>query len=206
MTSSPAPAGADLRPWRRWYALAAAVAVLGVLVGMLLFAARARVWIDEFPDPGSRHLAGEAIPLDLRAGEPVVLYTSPTDPVDLFCTGEVAGAEVDVFGVDYTFTFFSGQRSWAAHSEIVSDRTGTGSLRCTGPAGVTLAIAQVPDNGHLLRILGGGIVLGAIPAVLGVVGGVVLAVRVTRRRRAHREELPADDRTPVVERVRDYQA
>jgi hypothetical protein len=191
MTSSPAPAPAtaDVRPRRRWFAIAAAVAVLGLLVGGLLFAARVRVWIDEFPDPAGRYQAGEAIPLDLRAGEPVVLYTSPTDPVDLFCTGEVAGAEVEVFEVDYTFTFFSGQRSWAAHSELVSDRTGTGSLECAGPAGVTLAIAQVPDNGHLLRILGGGIVLGAVPAVLGVVGGVVLTVRVARRRRAHRQEL-----------------
>jgi hypothetical protein len=191
MTSSNAAtrSAAGLRPRRRWYAVAAAIAVAGVLVGVLVLVARVRVWIDEFPDLGEHHRSGQPIPVELRAGEPVVLYTSPTDPVVLSCTGEVGGAGVTVTEVSYTFTFFSGQRSWAAHSEITSDRAGTGSVTCTGSAAVTLAVGEVPDNGRLLRILGGGIALGAVPAVLGVAGGAVLAVRVARRRRAHRRAL-----------------
>ena len=108
-----------LRPRRRWYGLAAAVAVLGLILGIVLLVVRIRVWTDEFPTLGGSFRPGETVSVDLRADTPVVLYVSPTESVyDVACSAEGA----DAVEVSYTFTFFSGGRSWAAHSEIVADR------------------------------------------------------------------------------------
>lgn len=182
---------ADLRPRGRWYAVAALVAVLGVVVGLVVLFARLRAWTGEFPQLGAHHRAGQSIPLTLRAGEPVVLYVSPDAFTSLRCEGEVAGSPVTVAEVRDTFTFFSGGQPWEAKLEIGSDVAGAGSLTCTGSPTVTLAIGEKPDNGRLLRILAVGIGMSAVPAVLGLGGGTALAVGVARRRRAHRRALAA---------------
>jgi hypothetical protein len=181
----------DLRPRRRWYAVAAVIAAVGVAVGVLVLLARVRAWTDEFPQLGAHQRPGQAIPVDLRAGGPVVLYVSPDVDTSLRCSGEVAGTPVTVSEMSDTFTFFSGGRAWAAQLEIGSDVTGAGSVTCTGSPTLTLAIGEPPDNGRLLRILGVGIGLSAVPAVLGLGGGTTLAVGVARRRRAHRRALAA---------------
>jgi hypothetical protein len=175
-----------VKPRRRWYALAAAVAVLGIAIGAALLVWRIQVWTDAFPDLGETFSPDQTVSVDLPADRTVVLYVSPTDPVELSCTGEVAGTPVDFVPPSYTFTFFSGGQSWAATYEITADTAGPATLACTGAPLAELAVGDKPDNGRLLGLMGKGIAISATPVVLGVVGGIVLAVGVARRRRAAR--------------------
>ncbi len=178
----------ELRPRGRWYAVAAAVAVVGVAVGVVVFLTQLRSWTEQFPELGQHFRAGETVPVDLRVDETVVLYVSPSDPAVVSCAGDVAGVRFEVTEPSYTFTFFSGGRSWAATLEITSDVTGTGGLRCTGSGAVVLAVGEKPDNGRLLRNLALRIAISAVPVVIGLGAAAALFIGVARRRRAHRRE------------------
>jgi hypothetical protein len=184
---------ADLRPHRRWYAVAVAVAVLGLLAAAAVLSVTIRAWSTGFPTLGSPFRGGESVEVDLRAGQPAVLYVSPdTATFNGRCTAELAGADVAVTEVSYTFTFFSGGRTWAARYEILADRDGRARLTCmpaAGTGGPLLATGDKPDNPRLLRGLAGSVAAGVSTALLGLVGGGVLALVIAKRRGSYRRRL-----------------
>ncbi|GAA4735312.1 hypothetical protein [Phytohabitans rumicis] len=177
-------------PGRRWYAVAGGAALLGVAASGALLVTGILSWIEDFPALGDRFRGGESVRVDLRAGQPAVLYVSPdTASYDWRCTGTMAGAPVAVTEAPYTFTFFSGGRTWAARYELRADRDGSVDLTCA-PAAQTrsalLAVGEEPDNGRLLRKLATTVAASGAAAVLGLAVGGVLTVVVWRRRRAYR--------------------
>jgi hypothetical protein len=180
----------QLRPSRRWYAVAVAVAVLGLLAAAVLLATGIRSWSGDFPTLGDHFRSGESVPVDLRAGQPAVLYVSPdTAAFDWRCTADLPGSQVAITKAPYTFTFFSAGRTWAARYEIQADKDGRAQLTCVAIAGTgtpLLAVGDQPDNAHLVRELVSTIAAGACAALLGLALGGTLAMIVARRRRAHR--------------------
>jgi hypothetical protein len=178
-------------PGRWWYVVAGAVTVAGLVVAAVVLVTGIRSWLDGFPDLGGRFRDGEAVRVDLRAGQPVVLYVSPdTATTDYACTGEVAGAPVVVAEVSYTFTFPDrGFQTWAARYEMVSERTGSGQLTCTSATGRSadlLAVGDKPDNGRLLRIMATTVGLSGGAALVGLATGGVITLVAWRRRKAYR--------------------
>ncbi|GFJ94835.1 hypothetical protein [Phytohabitans rumicis] len=138
-------------PGRRWYAVAGGAALLGVAASGALLVTGILSWIEDFPALGDRFRGGESVRVDLRAGQPAVLYVSPdTASYDWRCTGTMAGAPVAVTEAPYTFTFFSGGRTWAARYELRADRDGSVDLTCA-PAAQTrsalLAVGRSPTTG-----------------------------------------------------------
>jgi hypothetical protein len=174
-------------PGRRWYAVAGAIAVGGLLVASAVLGIGIRSWLGDFPKLGEHFQVDETARVDLVAGQPSVLYTSPEAPAAaLNCSAELAVASVAVTETPYTFTFFSGGRTWASRYELRATRDGRAFVTCTSPTGAqpTLAVGDKPDNSRLLARLAGTIALGAIPALLGLALGGTLALVVARRRRA----------------------
>src|SRR5687767_12189163 len=94
-------------PARYGYVVAGAVAVLALLAAVAVLVVGIRSWTGDFPTLGRHFRAGESARLELRAGEPAVLYVSPdTATFDGRCTGEVAGSPITVTEASDTFTFF----------------------------------------------------------------------------------------------------
>ena len=201
----PAVSLADLNqppPSRRWYAVAVVVAVLGLLASAAVLATGIRSWIGDFPALGGHFRSDESVHVDLRAGQPVVLYVSPdTAPLDWQCTAELAGSQVAITETPYTFTFFSGGRSWAARYEVQAERDGRAQLTCVATAGTDaslLAVGDKPDNSHLLRKLAGTIAAGMCTALLGLALGGTLALVVRKRRKAHRSSAGPGLARPMI--------
>jgi hypothetical protein len=146
-----------------------------------------RSWTDEFPTLGAPVRGGEAVRAELRANQPAVLYVSPdTSTSEWRCTGDVGGSPVAVSEAPYTFTFFSGGRTWAARYEIRADRDGVARLTCSavsGSGGQLLAVGEQPDNARLVRKLVTTIVAGACVGLLGLGLGGTIAVLVRKRRK-----------------------
>lgn len=175
------------RPGRGWYAVAGVVAVLGLMASVAVLAAGIWSWVGDFPTLGAQFRDGESVRVHLEAGRPAVLYVSPDTSASVWrCTGEVAGSPVAVTEAPYTFTFFSGGRTWAARYEIRAERAGSARLTCsalTGAGTARLAVGDKPDNSHLIRKLAGTIAAGACVAVLGLGVGGALALVVRKRRK-----------------------
>lgn len=176
-------------PSRSWYAMAGVVTVLGLAAAVAVLVTGMRSWYDALPDLGQTFRDGETVPVELRAGEKVILYVSPESaPASFICSGKVADSPISTTEAK-TFTFFRGFETWAARYELVADATGTAQLRCTAPTGLgakMLAVGEVPDNGRLLRIMGTTFAVTAGATVLSIVAGGLTVLFVWRRRRASR--------------------
>jgi hypothetical protein len=174
------------RPGRGWFAVAGAVALLGLVAAAVVLIVGIRSWTDEFPTLGAPVRSGEAVQAELRANQPAVLYVSPdTSTSEWRCTGDVAGSPVAVSEAPYTFTFFSGGRTWAARYEIRADRAGVARLTCSAVpgSGSLLAVGEQPDNARLVRKLVTTIVAGACVGLFGLGLGGTIAVLVRKRRK-----------------------
>jgi hypothetical protein len=173
-------------PGRRWYVVAGAIAVGSLLIASAVLVIGIRSWLGDFPKLGEHFQVDETARVDLVAGQSSVLYTSPEAPgAALNCSAELALASVAVTETPYTFTFFSGGRSWAARYELRPTLDGRAFVTCTSPTGAqpTLAVGDKPDNSRLLAKLAGTIALGGFTALLGLALGGTLAFYIRRRRK-----------------------
>ncbi len=69
----------ELRPRGRWYAVAAAVAVVGVAVGVVVFLTQLRSWTEQFPRLGllrnlALRIAISAVPVVIGLGAAAALF------------------------------------------------------------------------------------------------------------------------------------
>jgi hypothetical protein len=176
----------NIEPSRRWYYVAAAIALAGVVAGAALGIPHLVAFFNAFPALGEPFRSGQPTTVDLRSNDTVVIYVSPSTAGDgVSCTSDDV-----VTPVSDTFTFFSDGRSWAAAYEVAAitgTEGGASKLTCTDAYGEALfAIGQgKPDNAGPLRELAAALGFGLVlPCVALGAAGILIAVVLRRRNSA----------------------
>jgi hypothetical protein len=189
-----------LRPRRAWYAVSVVIVVLGVLVGVGLFALGLVSAIRGLPKTTSEFESGPPLVLHLSAGRKSAIYldsgASPPGAIDSQCSGRAEGdGSIDVQPTSYNFDFSSGRRHWRLLYTVEVSQDGRYELDCrpTDPTVETAhyAVGEDPKIGGFMAKLFGGIgALLGVPCLALVVGGV-LALVVALRRNGQKKRLQA---------------
>jgi hypothetical protein len=197
----------QLRPRRAWYAVAGAIALVGVLAGVALamlaikgFGSLSSAFpgpIAEFDAtvPATVHLTAAKRWAVLAEGQPVSPSASPPavparPSVSAQCTGRALdGGTVDVVPATYTFFTSADGRTWYVLYQVRVSQDGRYEFSCTSDDPVRYAVGEAPDVTGLLATMLGGFAgtFGAIacPAV-GILGATVIIVLTAVRRNANR--------------------
>ncbi|MFE1832177.1 hypothetical protein [Streptomyces yangpuensis] len=178
----------ELRPSRRWYAAAGAIAVVLILMGVVIGAFRFGNAIDSV-DTDHPFANGDVVTLRLEPGsertiwirdeefgpsaDPRCSITGPGDPV-------LTDPGVDVF--------LTRDETWNPLHAIDVPQAGDYEVTCSSDARSKYAIG---DSGGLFAFTG-WLVLAIGLAVLGVTGCAVIALVTAVRRSRHRKELLAE--------------
>lgn len=174
----------DIRPSRRWYHIAIAIVLLGVLTGAAVGIPYLLAFFNAFPTLDDPFRSRQPTTVELRGGHPAVIYVSPdTAGGGVSCT---SGADITVMPVTYTFTFFSDWQSWAAAYEVTAAENGTYDVTCTDTVGdAVFAVGDDrPDNASLLRKLAAALIFGLVLPCVALAAGGILFAAVLRRRSA----------------------
>ncbi|MFJ3876763.1 hypothetical protein ACIPW5_04820 [Streptomyces sp. NPDC090077] len=189
-TSARTPA-AELRPGRRWYAAAGAIAAVLIVAGAAIGAFRFDSAIDAV-DTDHRFANGDVVTLGLEPGsgksiwirdeefgpaaDPKCSITGPGDP-------RLTDPGIDVF--------LTRDETWNPLHTIDVPRAGDYTVTCSSDADSAYAIG---DSGGLFTLAGWLVVAVALP-VLGITTGTVLALVTAFRRHRHRKRLRAGHHT-----------
>lgn len=181
----------ELRPRRRWFVVAGAVAATGVVAGVLVFALGIVALVKGIPDLGQRFGNGEPVTVRMSAGETRTIYgTGNTFDVECFSSRASEG-RVTVSRGAYAFSFSSGGPTWHALYEVSVIRPGSYTLVCNGNDSM-FAIGDPPNIGRFFGAIFGSILaLVGLPG-MGVLGGAIIAIVVGVRRNGHRKRLLAE--------------
>jgi hypothetical protein len=176
--------GSEIRPNRRWYHVAIAIALVGVLAGAAVGIPYLVAFFNAFPTLGEPFRSGQPTRVDLRSAGTAMIYVTPdTARAGVSCT---SGTGAIVAPAD-TFTFLSDWQSWAAVYEVTAFESGAYEVTCTDTYGDAVWFAAAegrPDNAAILRKLAAALAFGLVlPCVALAAGGILFAVTLRRRAR-----------------------
>ena len=189
----------QLRPGRVWYVVAAAIVVLGVCVGMGVFALGMTSFISGLPAMEQRFESGSATEMRLSADKKWAVYVSvpegesgPALAAAADCTGSGDG-EITLSRNRANINIGANGEQWQLAYNVTVDQTGTYRLECafgdeSVGQGSEFAIGEAIDLGAFGTLFGSiGALLGA-PCLALLVGGVIALVAAVRRS-SHRKRL-----------------
>ncbi|MEU9088485.1 hypothetical protein [Streptomyces sp. NPDC048357] len=176
----------ELRPGRHWYATAAAIAVLLIVVGAAIGAYRFSKAIDSV-DTGNQFANGDTVTLRLEPGSEKTIWVkypgrSPGPECDI--TGPGAPGLTDP-GAD---VFLTRDETWMPLHTIDVPRAGDYRVTCSSQA---LSRYAIGDSGGLVAFAG-WLMLAILLPMLGISICVVIVLVTAFRRRGHRKRLLAE--------------
>jgi hypothetical protein len=185
----PGPVDGAVRPSGWWYAVAAAAALTGIIVGVVVIGSGWSRYVDRIEgftrgdvpvtlevriaDTGGYSIYHEypGVADQPLAPEPDVSVTDPS------------GAEVELDRYDSTITYDDGGHEGEGIWTFDADEPGVYEVTATGDTGTAIAVGRGLGRGVISAVVG-GIVVGLGGIVVGGVLAIVLAVRRGRSRRA----------------------
>lgn len=178
----------ELRPSRRWYATAGAVAFVLIVMGVAIGVFRFNNAIDAV-DTDHRFANGDIVTLRLDPGSETTIWIRDEE------LGPSANPKCSITGPDepsLTYpgvdVFLSREETWNPLYAIDVPRTGDYQITCSSHASSTYAIG---DSGGLFALAGWLILAVSLP-ILGITIGAVIALVTAFRRRRHRKQLLAE--------------
>ncbi|MGH3735097.1 MAG: hypothetical protein ACRDT6_05685 [Micromonosporaceae bacterium] len=199
----------ELRPGRGGYWIAAAIAVLGMILGCAGAVLGGFSLAGEVPKMTQEFRVGESATVKLEAGKEWAVYvdnpalrgsnrtgTSALPEVECSGTASGGGGEITLTEPSGNFTFGDNRRYWQLVYEVKVDKTGSYHIEC----GTSDSMLRDPTFGVGPALDPGGIVakvFGSLGALLGIpclgfiVAGV-LAMVVGLRRSSHKKRLQAE--------------
>ncbi|MQA85954.1 MAG: hypothetical protein GEV03_15335 [Streptosporangiales bacterium] len=188
---------AELRPRRRWYVVAGAIAGVLVLAGVGGFAYGLATAVTE-GDLGKRFRAGETVTVRLAPEPQPAIYVAESEgpAPDAECAvTSTSGGNARVSRPDYAFEVTRDGVSWDLRYVIDVTAAGNYQVVCRPSAGDVAATYRIGEAPRMARFFGGlfgGLAsLFVLPAIGVLAGGVMVAV-VAIRRNDHRRRLQAD--------------
>ncbi|MFI7007780.1 hypothetical protein [Streptomyces sp. NPDC050145] len=189
--SSPPPriSANELRPGRRWYGVAAAVAFALIVLGAVIAVYRFSRVVDAV-DTGHQFGKGDTVSLRLGPDSDRAIWVrdppGPTPDQKCHITGpgepRLTGPGIDVFHTRHEV--------WNPRYTIEVSRTGDYEVTCSSPDPDRYAIG---DSGGYLAF-GIGLVPAVLLPVLGVAVGAAITLVTAFRRSGHRKRLLAERR------------
>ncbi|GAA2030601.1 hypothetical protein [Polymorphospora rubra] len=202
MYPSPTVSSAELRPRRIWFLVAALIALVGVVAGVVLFLLGLNSAAGGVEDVSAEFetsteqvfQTGDTVQVALTPDQSKIVWVD-TAVIGSTPTCEVSGsADLGTSTTNWTVTNATGE--WRSLYELSAASAGTYELTCTGGTGPTaLAVGPPPAFGEMFGSFGalfGGIGALTVLPCLGFVVGGVIALVVGLRRGAHRKRLVAE--------------
>ena len=181
----PQIAAHELRPGRHWYATAAAIAVVLIVLGVAIGVYRFNNVIDAV-DTDHQFANGDTVTLRLEPEHEKAIWIKERGPSsDQACriTGPGDPGLADP-GID---VFLTRDETWNPLHTIRVSRAGDYKITCTSQGPSRYAIG---DPGGLVS-LGGWLMLASLLPVLGLSIGATIVLVTAFRRRGHRKRLLA---------------
>ncbi len=182
LPSSRIPAD-ELRPGRHWYATAAAIAVVLVVLGTAIGVHRFKDAINAV-DTGSKFANGDTVTLRLDPHHEKAIWIrdrGPSPDQECGITGPGEPVLTDP-GID---VFLTRDETWNPLYAIDVPRTGEYKVTCTSQEPSQYAIGG--PGGFVT--FGGRLLLAALLPLLGIGTGAAIALVTALRRRSHRKRL-----------------
>lgn len=207
-TQTPTTSGRQRRPGRRWYLVAGAVALAGVLAGLGLVAATATPLSGALPAFQSRTDPEGTMTVDLRGGQTYVVYVHGFAGLhlDQRCAGSGQdGGSLRITTLEgNSFTFLREGDVWEAHYTVRASRDDRYRITCDAEP-VTresladgYALGEDFPRGGLVGDLYGALGIAFLLSLVGVVtGGVIARVTAVRRRRRPGAAVPQRAGAPL---------
>ncbi|MFC8090642.1 hypothetical protein [Streptomyces sp. NPDC057301] len=182
----------ELRPCRHWYATAAAITVVLIVLGMAIGVHRFKSAIDAV-DTDNQFANGDTVTLRLDPEHEKAIWIKERGPSsDQACgiTGPGDPGFTDP-GID---VFLTRNETWNPLYTIDVPRAGDYKVTCTSQGPSRYAIG---DPGGLVTF-GGWLTLAILLPALGISIGAAIVLVTAFRRRGHRKRLLAEPAAPVV--------
>lgn len=203
----PPVSSAELRPGRAGYWIAAAIAVLGVLVGCGLGALGFFSLAGDVPTMEREFAAGAATTVELESGKEWAIYvdnpglrgrgqTGSAALPEVECTGTATdGGTITLTRPQGNVSFGDSERYWQLAYQVSVDKTGSYQMQCSSPdPGLSDPTFGVGPNvnaaGVVGKVFGSLGALFGIPCLAFVVAGVIALV-VGMRRSSYKKRLQA---------------
>ncbi|ORA26027.1 hypothetical protein [Mycobacterium aquaticum] len=176
---TPLPAPAKPPPRKLWYAIAAALALVGIAlvatgVGLLAHTA------DSLPGDASEFQSGESTTVALEPGvtQTVFVHTESADhSVRCQFHDKSGGTAIDTYQGTLTIN------GWQAALTVSAKESGKYAIRCSGEASDRFRIGENPGAGGIFGGVAGIIVGGGLIGI-SIIAAVVVALLRRRRPRA----------------------
>ncbi|MFD7910284.1 hypothetical protein ACFV30_06080 [Streptomyces sp. NPDC059752] len=181
----------DLRPGRHWYATAASIAVVLILLGAAIGAYRFNSAIDSV-DTGHPFANGDTVTLRLEPGSGKTIWIrdqefGPSAAPECSITGPGDPGLSDP-GID---VFPTRDETWNPLHTIDVSRAGDYEVSCSSPA---LSKYAIGDSGGIFAFAG-WLMLAVLLPMLGIGICAVIVLVTALRRRGHRRRLLAEGYT-----------
>jgi hypothetical protein len=185
--------GADIssqiRPGKKWFVVAGAIAVIGIVAGVAAFVFGLVTVTRSVGNFEASSLNGQSVSRHLEPGT-YAFFVDENDSRAADCALTEPN-RVHTRPPNYTLTFTRNGRSWSYRGDVTVNDAGDYAMSCNGPA---FAVGKAPNGakfaGGLAGALGG---LFGLPC-LGIMIGAIIALVVGLRRGASRKALLAAQR------------
>jgi hypothetical protein len=173
----------QIRPRRRWYGVAVAIAVLFTAIGVGGFVAGIVTATNSVPDFDHTYTGNQESQVQLEAGRKYALYVPENSSRS--CTVD---ERVTTRNPNATFSFTRDGQQWVHLTNLSAGAPGAYSINCSVP---TYAVGAEPELGQLAGGIGGGIAaLLGLPCIGITIGGIIALVTGLRRS-SHKKRLQA---------------
>ncbi|GIG65300.1 hypothetical protein Pen01_15950 [Phytomonospora endophytica] len=191
---------ADITPRKRWYWIAAALVVVGVVLGCGAFFLTAKIFSEALPDAGKTFPSGQAAVVQFTSTDELVIYVQlafdmdPNQSVPANTTVCTAGSDVTLKKVtdQIVLSDQSARRMWQAVYTAKAAATGDHELTCDQEDGsvATYGLGEMPWGGSLVAGVGTFVVAIGLPCVC-ILAAAVIVIVVLVKRRSNRRRLAA---------------
>lgn len=182
---------ADITPRKRWYWIAAALVVVGVVLGCAAFFLTAKIFSDALPDAGKTFPSGQASTVQFTSTDELVVYVQlafdmdPNQSVPSNTTVCTAGPDVTLSKISEQIVLSdqSARRMWQAVYTAKAAATGDHELTCEQEDGsvATYGLGKMPWGGSLVAGVGTFVVAIGLPCLCILVAAIIIVVVAVKR-------------------------
>ncbi|MEV0649793.1 hypothetical protein AB0I28_31510 [Phytomonospora sp. NPDC050363] len=192
---------ADVTPKKRWYWIAAVLAVLGVVLGCGAILLTGKIFSGALPDSGKTFPSGELSSVQFTSTNEQVIYVQlPFDvnsntsipPNNTVCTGGPA-VTLEKVTEEIMLPDQGANRMWRAVYTATASSTGDHALMCEQSDGeiATYGLGEMPWGGAMLAGVGFFILAIGLPCLCILIALVIVVVVIVKRR-SNRKRLEAN--------------